>query len=177
MNHRAAALKTCCFKKAQVAAAILILKLLKVHIFKMPNPKKSRQDSIVTRSALTNWFLGTLLWEIPCQQLPTTVDCIRHYMYLKETEFDGKPNNSQKNHICKRVADAVIEIWHTASIYTIRKPETIQKKVRREVDKLEYFYLICQLVKNGPDFLPNLGHNFADKLVRCPSVKFLVILE
>ena len=133
MNHRAAASKTCCFKRKHRWWQTFC----SYFNFKMPKSKKSKQDSIVTRSDLTNWFLGPLLREIPQNQLPTTIDCLRHYYFLKETEFGGRTTSIEKGDLCKRIARMVHEIWSLASIYTTKKLANIEKKVRRKVDKAQ----------------------------------------
>ena len=103
--------------------------------------KKSRTEGMATRSTLTNWFFGALISALSTNQLPTTLDILQYYLFLRESKLK---NNyymlNDKNFVFKRIASEVAEIWKTASIFTIRKEEDIRRKIASEVDKMEYIF-------------------------------------
>ena len=99
--------------------------------------KKPKQESYRTRSAATNWFLGTLLSELPRLQLPTILEILSFYQHKKETQYGKKISTAEKNIICNEVAKEVISIWEESSIFTVRKSEDVRRKVMKSVDKLQ----------------------------------------
>ena len=103
--------------------------------------KKSRTEGMATRSTLTNWFFGALISALSTNQLPTTLDILQYYLFLRESKLK---NNyymlNDKNFVFKRIASEVAEIWKTASIFTIRKEDDIRRKIASEVDKMEYIF-------------------------------------
>ena len=103
--------------------------------------KKSRKEGIATRSDLTNWFLGSLISELSATQLPTTIEILSYYLYLRETTSDSKyVSKEERAELFKNIVPKITEIWKGASIFTIRKDNDIKRKIGREVDKLEEIF-------------------------------------
>ena len=102
------------------------------------NPsKRSRSDSIRTRSANTNWFIGTLTPELKKNQLPDVIDVLRYYQHRKETEFGTSIGKIDRANLCTEISLEIIKLWKSHSIFTVRKVDDVKKKLVREVDKLQ----------------------------------------
>ena len=117
-----------------LANSFLLLK------YKMPRKtKRIKAGGASTRSLQLNWFLGYMLDDLPNEQLPTIFDVVSYYQWQRESIFASQPTMSRddRNTIFKWITEKLISIWHSASIYTIRKESDIRRKLSKEVAKLE----------------------------------------
>ena len=114
--------------------------------------KKSRNEGVATRSSLTNWFFGSLISALCTNQLPTTIDILRYYLYLRDSKMSHNYYKmSDKNFLFKMIARELTEIWNDASIFTIRKEEDIRRKVATEVEKMENLLSHSKSRRQGDD--------------------------
>ena len=106
--------------------------------------------------------------EVPQNLLPSTVDVLRYWRLLNDTEW--KPGLARKDLITE-AASSVLNVWERASIPTINL-RSIERKINHSVD----YYLGMMnsvnkrdeiLEKNRTDFQNNLNKLFDVGACKC----------